>query len=392
MLKEKLYEIIDSKSREIVKIRRYLHQHPEISFKERGTAEYIRSFYAGKDVEWVRHPVGKNGVTVKIKGGKPGKTLALRADFDALAIREETGLGYSSVNPGVMHACGHDAHTAILLAAADALIQSRAELGGDVVVIHQYAEEVSPGGAGPMIEAGALDGVDAIVGGHVWASEKTGSIAVPAGMCMAGRSYFKVVITGFGGHGSQPHRCVDPIVAASHFVVAAQSILSRSVDPLDAAVVTVGRFEGLGAFNIIPNSVTLEGDVRIFSEDVSRLIEKRFKEILTGITGAYGCSYELTYKNDYPPVVNDAGLAGFARNFIGAGAVPGLELLEIAPTMGSEDFSCYQRKIPGLYVFFGARPDGEPFPHHHPKFDIDEACMINCAKFFAAFSADFLEQ
>jgi len=241
-----------------------------------------------------------------------------------------------------------------------------------------------------MIDGGALEGVDAIIGGHVWASEQTGHIAVPTGMCMAGRSYFKVVITGFGGHGSQPHKCVDPILAGSHFVVAAQSILGRSVNPLDAAVVTVGRFEGLGAFNIIPNSVTLEGDVRIFSEEVGRLIEKRFKEILAGITGAYGCSYELTYKNDYPPVINDAALAESAKNFIAAGAVPGLELREIAPTMGSEDFSCYQQKIPGLYVFFGAKPNGELYPHHHPKFDIDEACMINCAKFFAGFAADFL--
>jgi len=390
MLKEKIYADIDAEPQNIVGIRRYLHRYPEISFKEFKTAEYIKDFYAGKDIDWLRYPVGQNGIAVKIKGGKPGKTLAIRADFDALAIREETGLEYSSANPGAMHACGHDAHTAILLAAAGALIKNRAALSGDVVIIHQYAEETSPGGARPMMDAGVLDGVDAVIGGHVWASEETGKIAAPSGICMAGRSYFKVIITGSGGHGSQPHRCIDPIVAASHFVVAAQSIIGRSVDPLDSAVVTIGRFEGLGSFNVIPNNVTLEGDVRIFSDAAGALIEKRFKEILSGITGAYGCSYELVYKNDYPPVVNDAGLAGFAKGFIEAGSIPGLKLYESEPVMGSEDFSCYQQKVPGLYVFFGAKPKGGFYPHHHPKFDIDEGCMINCAKFFAGFAADFL--
>jgi amidohydrolase len=290
-----------------------------------------------------------------------------------------------------MHACGHDAHTAVLLETADALIKVRKDLAGDVVIIHQYAEEVSPGGANPMIEAGVLDGVDAIVGGHVWASYNTGEVAVRSGMTMAGRTYFKVIITGRGGHGSQPHKCVDPIVAASHFVVAVQSIISRSVDPIDTAVITIGRFEGLGSFNVIPNSVTLEGDVRIYSDEIDKLIDKRFKEILTGITTAYGCSFELTYKHDYPPVVNDDKLAILAKKFIEESSLPGLKLRESEMIMGSEDFSCYQQKIPGLYVFFGAKPEGEVYPHHHPKFNIDENSMINCAKFYAGFAVDFLE-
>ena len=330
---------------------------------------------------------------MKIKGGKPGKTLAIRGDFDALAIQEATALDYKSEIPGAMHACGHDAHTAVLLITADALIKYARELNGDIIIIHQYAEEVSPGGAAAMIADGALGGADAIIGGHVWVYEKTGGIAVPSGMSMAGRSYFKIIITGSGGHGSQPHKCVDPIVAASHFVVAVQSIIGRSVDPLDSAVVTIGRFEGLGSFNIIPDSVTLEGDVRIFSESVGRLIEKRFKEILAGIAGAYGCSFELIYRDDYPPVINDAGLAEFAKNFVGADPGPGLKLYESELITGSEDFSCYQQKIPGLYVFFGAKPetpDGVFYPHHHPKFDIDENCMISCAKFYAGFAAEFL--
>ena len=391
MLKEKLYDILDSKTQKIIEIRRYLHQHPEISFKEFKTAEYIRKYYEGKDIEWIRYPVGLHGIAVKIKGREGGKTLAIRGDFDALAIKEEADVSYKSVNPEAAHSCGHDAHTAVLLETADAFIKIRKELPGDVVIIHQYAEEVPPGGAKPMIEDGVLDGVDAIIGGHVWNSAETGTIAVREGMTMAGRTYFKVIITGRGGHGSQPQACVDPIVAASHFVVAAQSIVSRNLSPLASGVITFGRFEGLGSFNVIPNSVTLEGDVRNGSPAVSQLIEKRFKEVLTGITAAYGCTFELIYEHDYPPVINDNNLTDFAKNFIETDSRLGLKLYQSEMTMGSEDFSYYQQKIPGLYVFFGAKPDGEVYPHHHSKFNIDENCLINCAKFFAGFAVDFLE-
>ena len=389
MLKEKLYNILNLKNQELIEIRRYLHQHPEISFKEFKTAEYIRRFYSGKDIEWLRYPVGLNGIAVKIKGGKSNRTLAIRGDFDALAITEEADIAYKSINPGVMHACGHDAHTAGLLMTADALIQVREELPGDVVIIHQYAEEVPPGGAKDMIDDGVLENIDAIIGGHVWASYEAGTIAVQPGMAMAGRAYFKAIITGKGGHGSQPHKCVDPIVTASNFIVTAQSIIARNLNPVDSGVITFGRFEGLGTFNAIPNSATLEGDVRSCSEEAGRLIEKRFKEILSGITAAYGCSFELVYTHDYPPVINDEKLAESAKKFIETDFSE-MKIITGELTMGSEDFAYYQQKIPGLYVFFGAKPEGEFFPHHHPKFDIDENCMINCAKFYAGFTVDFL--
>ena len=396
MLKNKIYKHLEEREQEIIQLRRYLHQNAEPSFKEFKTAEYIKNFYGKyKNGVEVRYPVGLHGVTIKIKGGQPGRTLALRADFDALELTEETGVEYSSKNPGVMHACGHDAHTAVLLIVADTLIKFREELCGDIVIIHQYAEEVSPGGAKAMVDDGALAGADAVVGGHVWGTAyKTGEIAVRSGMAMAGRSYFKTTITGSGGHGSQPHSCIDPIVAASHFVVAVQSILGRNINPLDPAVVTIGRFEGLGSFNIIPGSAVLEGDTRYFSEDVKLLLEKRFKEILEGITAAHGCSFELDYRHDYAATVNDAKLAEFARKFIEADTGPGLKLRESEPIMGSEDFSCYQTQAPGLYVFFGASPknkNGEVYPHHHPKFNIDETCLVKCAKFYAGFAVDFLE-
>ena len=395
MLQDRLYGLLEAREQDMIEMRRYLHRHPEPSFREFKTAEYIRGFYdkyGGGDIE-LRYPVGLHGIAVRIKGGSGvtrKKTLAIRADFDALELTEQTGLEYSSVNPGVMHACGHDAHTAVLLAVADALIKVRHELAGDILILHQYAEETSPGGATAMIDDGVLDGVDAIIGGHMWASQESGWVAARPGMAMAGRSYFKAVITGSGGHGSQPQACIDPILAASHFVVAAQSIISRSVNPLDSAVVTIGRFEGHGSFNIIPGSVMLEGDARYFTDEVKSLAERRFRELLAGVSAAHGCGHELDYYHDYPATVNDAGLAGFASKFIERGAVPGLKLREIDPTMGSEDFSCYQREIPGLYVFFGTRPDGEVYPHHHPKFNIGEGSLLDCAKFYAGFAVDFL--
>lgn len=397
MLREKLYSILGGYSDEIIEMRRYLHKYPELSFKEFNTAGYILDFYEKhkKNGVEVKYPVGKNGISVKIKGGaadKNKKTLALRGDFDALGIQEQTDLPFGSVTPGVMHACGHDAHTAILLAAAAALIEVSEELPGDAVIIHQYAEEVPPGGAADMIRDGVLEGADAVIGGHVWASYDFGEAAVSSGMIMAGRACFKAVIKGRGGHGSQPHLCADPILAASHFVTAAQSIVSRNIDPLESAVVSFGRFEGLGTFNAIPEIVSLEGDVRSFSEKTGKFIERRFKEILAGICEAYSCSFELSYTHDYPPVNNDEKLAELAKSFINSGGVPDLALRAGNPTTGSEDFSYYQGKIPGLYVFFGAKPNGEAYPHHHPKFDIDERCLIGCAKFYAGFTALFLEQ
>ncbi|MCL2814589.1 MAG: amidohydrolase, partial [Oscillospiraceae bacterium] len=390
MVIEKIYNYIDKKAGELTAVRRRLHECAEISFREYETAEYIKNFYAGKPVEWIRHPVGENGVVVKIKGKRPGKTIALRGDFDAVELTEQTNLPYSSAHPGAAHACGHDAHTAILLAAADALLGVRDELGGDVVIIHQHAEEVPPGGAASMIKDGALEGVDAVLGGHIWSLYDMGGVYLRSGMTMAGRAYFKVEITGRGGHGSQPHLCADPILAGSHFVTALQSIVSRNINPLDSAVVTVGRFEGLGKFNVIPERVVLEGDARYFSEDISGIIKRRMTDILEGCRAAFGCGYELVYENDYPPVVNDETLAGLAKETMEKYPIKGLSPKAGAMTTGSEDFSYYQKKIPGLYVFFGAKPEGECFPHHHPKFAFNEDCMPLCAKFYAAFAVNFL--
>src|SRR5699024_11054313 len=247
---------------EMIKIRRYLHENPEISFKDEKTAQYIANFYNGKDVK-VETNVGNGyGIIVTIEGEKSGKTIGLRADFDALPILEETDVPFKSKNEGVMHACGHDAHTAYLLVLADCFIQLKEELNGTIKIIHQHAEEVPPGGAKSIMESGHLDDVDAIFGIHILPMDPAGVVGYRSGYAFNGRSYFKLKIQGTGGHGSSPHSANDSIVAGAHFVTAAQTIVSRRLNPMDTGVVTIGSFDGKGTFNVIKDSVEIEGDIR----------------------------------------------------------------------------------------------------------------------------------
>ncbi|MDE7506876.1 amidohydrolase, partial [Streptococcus agalactiae] len=260
--------------------------------------------YKGKDCHVQTQFGGMNGVVVDIYGDKatdkPIKHIALRADFDALPIQEETGLSFASKTAGVMHACGHDAHTAYLLILAESLIELKSEFSGHIRILHQPAEEVPPGGAKAMIEAGCLDGIDAVLGIHVMSTMEEGTVQYHAGPIQTGRATFKVILQGKGGHGSMPHRANDTIVAASSFVMAAQTIVSRRVNPFDTAVVTIGSFDGKGSANVIKDSVTLEGDVRVMSEETRGVVEEEFKRILEGIAQTYGVSYQLDYQNDYP--------------------------------------------------------------------------------------------
>ena len=232
-MKKQLMEMLESRKQEIIDIRRYLHENPELSFKEEKTAQYIADFYKGKDVD-IRTNVGNGyGIVVTIKGGKPGKTIGLRADFDALPIVEETDVPFKSKNEGVMHACGHDGHTAYLLVLADCLIQLKAEIAGTIKIIHQHAEETPPGGAKSIVESGLLDDLDAVFGTHLFPNMPAGTIGIRSGYAMAGRTYFKLKIQGVGGHGSSPHMANDSIVAGAHFVTAVQTIISRRLNPFD---------------------------------------------------------------------------------------------------------------------------------------------------------------
>lgn len=391
MMLNQLLQKLDEKKGRMIEIRRYLHQHPELSFKEEKTAQYIANFYKDKDVN-VRTNVGGYGVVVTIEGGQPGKTVALRADFDGLPISEVADVPFKSQNPGVMHACGHDGHTAYLMILAESLIEMKDQLKGNVVILHQPAEETPPGGAVAMIEDGCLEGVDNIFGIHLMSLANTGEVAYRSGEMQAGRSYFKVKIQGKGGHGSAPHTSNDSIVAASHFVVAAQTIVSRRINPFDMATVTIGSFDGKGSFNIIKDSVELEGDVRTMSDEVRAKVETEFKRILAGIAQEFDITYDLIYSHDYPVLVNDKEMTELVANAINKAEIPEIKaVVETPPASASEDFAYYLQKVPGSFFYVGAKPvDGPAYPHHHPKFVINEDSLIIAAKAMAAVVVEYL--
>ncbi|WP_066295055.1 M20 family metallopeptidase [Bacillus sp. FJAT-29937] len=376
----KLFAKLENYYEEMVSIRRYLHQHPELSFKEVKTANYIKTYYENLGIE-VRGNVGGNGVVAKIYGSKPGKTVALRADFDALPIQDEKDVPYKSLVPGVMHACGHDGHTATLLVLAKSLHEMRDELEGTYVMIHQHAEEFAPGGAISMIEDGCLEGVDVIFGTHLWASEPTGTIQYRVGPVMAAADRFEITVQGKGGHGAQPHRTKDAIVTASQLVVNLQQIVSRKVNPVDSAVVTVAYFIAENAFNVIADKVKLGGTVRTFNEDVRTNIEQEIERIAKGTCYTADSTYDYLYARGYPAVVNHKDETEFlihcAQNIDEVN-----EVVETEPQMGGEDFAYYLQHVKGTFFFTGAKPENtdENYPHHHPKFDIDEKAMIVAAK------------
>lgn len=375
---KQLTEKLDSAFEEMVEIRRYLHMHPEVSFKETKTAKYIQDFYTNLGIPFQAN-VGGNGVVARVKGALPGKTVALRADFDALPIQDEKDVPYKSTVDGVMHACGHDGHTATLLILARTINELKDELAGEYVFIHQHAEEYAPGGAKPMIEAGCLDGVDAIFGTHLWSLFPLGSIEYKAGPIMAAADRFEITIQGKGGHGANPHQAIDAIVVASQLVVNLQQLVARRVDPTQSAVLSVGSFVAENAFNIIADNVKLAGTVRTFDADVRDLMERELERVLEGTCLAADCTYTFEYTRGYPPVINHKEETEFLATI--AGDVPGVELVkESELLMIGEDFGYYMEEIPGTFFFTGAMPEGEAFPHHSPNFDFDERAMLIAAK------------
>jgi amidohydrolase len=377
---QKLYSQLQDHYQEMVSIRRYLHQHPELSFQEVNTANYIKSFYEKLGIS-VQGNVGGNGVVAKIYGSKPGKTIALRADFDALPIQDEKEVPYKSLIPGVMHACGHDGHTATLLVLAKVLHTMRDELEGTYVMIHQHAEEYAPGGAKSMIEAGCLEEVEAIFGTHLWSTSPFGTIEYRVGPIMAAADRFEITVKGRGGHGAHPHTTKDAIVTASQLVVNLQQIVSRKVNPIESAVVTIGSFVADNAFNVIADKAKLIGTVRTFDEDLRAFIEKEIERVVKGTCMTNDSSYEYLYERGYPAVVNHEVETDFLVKC--AEEIPEVRrVVETAPQMGGEDFAYYLKHVKGTFFFTGANPNGvgEAFPHHHPKFDIDERAMLIAAK------------
>ena len=362
----------------LVELRRSLHQRPELGFKEKITAQLIDDRLS----EWRiarQTGVAKTGVVAAIEGKNPNsKVLAIRADMDALPIQEENEVSYRSQHDGIMHACGHDGHTAIALGTAKYLAEHWQDFNGTVKIIFQPAEE-GPGGAKPMIEAGVLKNpdVDAIIGLHLWNNLPLGTVGVRAGALMAAVECFRCTIFGKGGHGAMPDLTIDSVVVSAQIVNALQTSVARNVNPIDSAVVTVGELHAGSAKNVIADTAKMSGTVRYFNPALENFIGKRIEEIIAGVCQTHGAKYDLDYSKLYPPVINDTVISELVRSVASdvietpAGVVPECQ------TMGGEDMSFFLQEVPGCYFFLGsANPDlGLNYSHHHPRFDFDETAL-----------------
>lgn len=390
-LETELMTRLDAAKDDIIAIRRHLHAHPEVSFAEKNTSAYIKAFYADLGLTTTDYGDGY-GFTVEIDSGKPGKHLALRADFDALAVQEDNDLPFKSQNPGVMHACGHDGHTAYLMVLARELNTLKNEFTGSVRIIHQPAEEVSPGGAKGMLAAGVLDGIDNVIGAHVMTNMATGEIGYHLNETQTGRANFTLKITGKGGHASMPHLSNDAIVAGSYFVTALQTVVSRRIDPFDTASVTIGSFDGAGSYNAIQQSVTLKGDVRVMKESTRVTVRQQIEQIVHGIEAMFGVTAQLDYDDNYPVLVNDPQLMTSAMNAIRTAQLPEVtEVTDVGPQDPSEDFAYFAQTKPSAFIYIGCDvADGQAHPHHSPNFLMNEDCLIIAAKAIGTVTVAYL--
>lgn len=378
----KLFSRLEEIYPDLVSIRRDLHMHPELSFKEVNTPRKIAEFLENIGLE-VRTQVGGRGVVGKLYGGKPGKTIAFRADFDALPIQDEKNVDYKSQVPGVMHACGHDVHTASLLGVAKVLSEVKEEISGTVIFLHQFAEEQIPGGAKSMIEDECLAGVDVIYGVHVWSSLPVGTIGIIEGDAMAAGDKFEIEIIGKGGHGAKPQSTVDSLVVGTQVVNNLQNIVSRRIDPYKPAVLTVGTFQAGQAFNVIADRASLTGTVRTFDEEVRDSIESYINQITKSTCESAGADYNVNYIRGYPSLRNHPEQLRKAEN-VAINLIGKENVKYPLPSMGMEDFAYYLKEVPGAFVFVGGgnKEIGAEYPQHHPKFDVDERSILISAKYF----------
>lgn len=373
-------------------MRRDFHSHPELGFHEVRTAGIVARELTALGLE-VHPGVGGTGVVALLEGSKPGPVVLVRADMDALPIHEETGASYASQNPGVMHACGHDGHTAVLLTVAKMLNEHRGDLAGTIKFMFQPAEE-GMGGSEKMIENGVLENpkVDVALALHVWNEKPVGWIGISSGPAMAGAEIFKIKVLGKGGHGAVPHLAVDPILAGAQIVSALQGIVARNVAPLQTAVVSVCTIHGGETFNVIPPAVEMTGTIRTFEPTVRTRVLERFKQTVLSIAEGMGCQAEIDLQVLTPPTINQPGIAGrvqeVARRMFPKAEVDTSNYI----TMGSEDFAFVLEKVPGCFFFIGsANPEkGLDAGHHHPRFDIDESALPLGAALMAAAVSDFL--
>ena len=376
---------------EIVSLRRYLHRHPELSGEEYGTSEKVQEELEKRGISFSSGYAG-TGVLGVIAGGRPGRTVALRADMDALPIREENDHDFVSENEGVMHACGHDAHMAMLVGAGRLLDEIKDELPGRVLLVFQPAEENSPiGGARPMMDDGVFreHQPEAIFAQHVWPELPVGRIGVRRGAMTGASDRFEVVLEGSGGHASKPQGTTDAIMVANQVINGLQSIVSRNVSPLDAAVLTIGRIEGGTRYNVIADEVTMEGTIRTFRPETKERVKERFYSIVRGVAGSMGAGSRIEYRDGYPATVNTPEWAGMvretARELLGDDATP-----EIEASLGGEDFGRFLLEYPGAYLRLGTAHTEEPKRLHDSRFEIDESALPIGTELMAQIAVDAL--
>ncbi len=391
-MNERISQCITDNQGLFVQLRRDLHRIPETAFTETKTAAYV----AARLQEWgytTQEGVGQTGVVALLEGGAGhGPVLAVRADMDALAVTEQTGLPFTSEHPGRMHACGHDSHMAMALGAAYVLAQFRHALAGTVKFIFQPSEE-QPTGAGAMIADGVLTNPvpDGIVGLHNWPGLPVGQLALRSGPVTGSVDRFEITIAGRGGHGAKPHETVDPVVMASHCVLALQAVVSRLNDPVKPLVLTIGAIHGGEAFNVIPHEVCLTGTIRAADPAVQKLVPDQMQQVLNGVTAAYGGTAALAYQWGIPSVVNDAAFTqrteGYLRRWF-----PDDQVVELAePSLVGEDYSLFLEAIPGTFFFLGTGA-GDGFGLHHPKYSVPEEILSIGVKSFCAIVWEFFSQ
>ena len=361
----------------IINLRRTIHKHPELSNEEQDTAALLASELKALGFDVRENIAGGYGVSALLKGNHPGPTVALRTDMDALAVQEDTGLSFASETEGKMHACGHDAHMAILIGTASVLADMKPAIRGNILFICQPAEENAPtGGAKAIVAAGLLDGVAAVYGLHVWPALPTGTVGVRTGPVMAASDHVVIIIKGKSAHAAMPHKGIDALVAAAQFITAVQDSISRQIDPLCPAVLTFGKICGGTRYNIIADEVVLEGTCRTYNKETQDTIEKHIADILSGLDLMYGTTSTLVYERGYAAVVNTPQEASLAAQAV-IGQLGQAALVEPPePAMTAEDFSGYLQKYAGAFLWLGATAPGDTvYPLHSDKFAADENCL-----------------
>ncbi|MBB6446857.1 amidohydrolase [Bacillus benzoevorans] len=379
-----MFQVSDELLQELTEKRRYLHEHPELGFEEVHTTEMLKSWLAEKGIPVLPFAL-KTGVVAEIKGNQEGPTIALRADIDALPIKEETEVSFQSKKEGCMHACGHDFHTVSILGAAILLHEQKEQLKGNVRIIFQPAEEIAQG-AKHLVENGVLEGVQAIFGMHNKPDLPVGTIGVKSEGLMASVDKFDITFHGVGGHAGIPHNAIDPIVMASQYVTAVQSIVSRRMDLFHNAVVSITSIHGGNTWNVIPDKVVLQGTVRTFQEEAREVIPGLMKQMAESTAQGYGGTAQFHWDAYMPVVYNDAAFEKIIRT---TAEEIGYMAVDAEPSAAGEDFAFYQKFTPGFFVWMGV--DG-PREWHHPKFDLKEEAIKVAAEFFAALALNVLEQ